>query len=456
MKKNLFFSLLILGVFGFSSSAFAAFPVSQTDNSSREYPGSTQTWALDANNYDGTVNTLELSVYNTTGSPYTAPTAWNGSNSILLCWNASYFAGCRAYVPSSGSYPVGTSTQTFIPAQTQPAAPDYDPLVMVSGRTYELVMVNTGGAQLFFAGTSVSNATWNPVSGTSMQAPYAVFNPPTPPDPPISDFNEVIAYIPAESFSTSTGSTTIGASFSLVGGNGLEAVGYKLFDPLSGDVLEELFVDYDEGPGIYNVQFEYNFSTTSTYQGRAYFVQDGQEYPNLSGQFIYVDQFNGVGPIEIGPDGHFYFPGGPQATTSTTTLSDLNVMCTGDGWSNSICNAVVALFVPLPTTITSLQGSFQSLMSKSPFNFFYDSYNYIRLLGNAQSVPDTTLTLNLYGNSITLLSTTTVAGIGVDSDMLYDLRDLMAVFLWLGFLIWLFQDIYKFTNNLLRPNATNI
>jgi len=227
------------------------------------------------------------------------------------------------------------------------------------------------------------------------------------PDPIISLYNEVLSYTPSDSFSTSTGTTTIGSTFSLSGASDITGVLYRLYSS-NGVVLAEEELDYTT-PGIYEIEFDYNFTATSTYQARAFFLQEIngsiQEYPNLTAQFIYVGQLPGVGSVTIGPDGYFIFPGGIGGTTSTSSLSDLTGACdVTEGFANSICNFIYKAVVPSPGSLSGVSGAYSQLALKAPFSFINDTLRFFGLFGSSPGVvPSTSLAVNLYGTSTTIV-----------------------------------------------------
>lgn len=260
-----------------------------------------------------------------------------------------------------------------------------------------------------------------------------------PPVPPTTEFNEVVNYIPSPGVATSTGTTTVGALFSIPSPDFIEYIGYRILSPTN-----EVLYDATTTPSaaaLYTISTDFNFTDAGVYQGHAYFAQDfgGNiwEVDNPTIQQIVVD----VPQWTVSPDGQFTQN---PATTSTTTLPNLTLDC-GTGFVSSVCNLIARLVIPSATSIGSVQASFQALISKAPFSFFTESKTILGAFKTGTASTGGTFALNLYGESVPIISTTTAAAIGMGSTQLDFLKFLMTVGLWLllaWYLYWRIASIF--------------
>jgi hypothetical protein len=247
-------------------------------------------------------------------------------------------------------------------------------------------------------------------------------------NPSTTEFNEVLNYIPDTGFSTTTGTTTVGVLFSIPQPSFIEYLGYRIFDP-SGDVVfnatSTVLV-----PGQYQISTDFNFEITGTYQGHAYFAQDlggGDvwEIDNPFMQNILVD----VTDWTISPDGQF---SQNPATTSTTTLSNLNLDC-GDGFAGSICNLVARVFIPSSTSIGLIQTSFNNVVTRAPFSFFTQAHTLLSSLRLQGTPAPASFSFIWQGDTFPVVSTTTAAAIGLTSSQLAFLKFIEGTALWILF-----------------------
>jgi hypothetical protein len=260
-----------------------------------------------------------------------------------------------------------------------------------------------------------------------------------PPDPPITEFNEVAYYIPSTGFATTTGVTGVGAMFSITDPEYIEYFGYRIIGP-NNEVLYYASTTASV-EGLYEVSTPYDFDKPGVYQGRAFFAQDygGEVWvvDNPTGQQIVVD----VEEWTVNDQGQFTLN---TATTSTTTLSNLTLDC-GEGFAGSICNLVARIFIPTPSGIGLIQSAFGTLMTKAPFSFFVESKNILNSFRTKSTSSGGSFNLTLYGESVPIISTTTATSIGLGTSSIDFLKFLMAVGLWIllaWYLYWRIASIF--------------
>jgi hypothetical protein len=242
---------------------------------------------------------------------------------------------------------------------------------------------------------------------------------PLGPDPAITEYNEVINYIPDTGINITVGTTTVGVSFSLPQPEWLEYVGYRIYSP-SGVVVFNASTT-PSAPGIYEIDTDFNFDTAGVYTGHAYFAQDfgGSvwEVDNTSIQQIAVD----VTQWTVTPGGGF---SQNNATNSTTTLSNFTLDC-GDGFINSVCNFFERLVIPEATSIQNFFSSLALFVQKPPLSFFYELYSAFGAFGASYTPGYSSLSLTLFGNTFPVVSTTTASVVGLSGSTLENVRVLM-------------------------------
>jgi len=297
------------------------------------------------------------------------------------------------------------------------------------GDVYYFVWADTNGGSCT-GSTQVGYFKWHYDGDTST----------TPPEtfPPTTDFNEVLNYIPDTGVATSTGTTHVGAEFSIPYPEYIEYIGYRILSP-SNEVLYNA-TSSTPTAALYEISTDYNFSVPGIYQGHAYFAQDfgGNiwEVDNPTIQQIVVD----VPEWTISPDGGF---SQNPATTSTTTLPNLTLDC-GTGFVSSICNLVARLVVPSATSIGLVQAQWSTVLSKAPFSFFTESRAVLDAV-RVSSGDQQTLNLNLFNTTIPVITSSTTAAIGLDTTQINFLKFLMIVGLWIlfaWFLYWRIASIF--------------
>lgn len=298
------------------------------------------------------------------------------------------------------------------------------------GATYANITINTNPGN--------DNADFS-TYGNSLSEPFLILSTTEIPDEPTTEFAEVLSYIPETGFSTSTGTTTIGANFSVPNPEVVSYVGYRLYSPSSVVLYEATTSTAIEG--LYQIQFDYNFTDSGVYQGHAFFAQDYEgtiwEVDNPTVQQILVD----VEEWTITPGGQFV---NNQSTTSTSTLSSLTLDCSELGWASSVCNLVATIFIPRPTSIQLVQSSWSSVLNKAPFSFFTESKRVLDSFKGTNSSGGT-LSLSFYGETADIISTTTAAAVGFTSTSLTFVKTLIAVGLWLllaWYLYWRIASIF--------------
>lgn len=67
-------------------------------------------------------------------------------------------------------------------------------------------------------------------------------------------------------------------------------------------------------------------------------------------------------------------PFGIPPLTTTSTLAELSVDCSGNAFYSSVCGAFVYLFVPGPSSMAQFANLWQPLKSKPPAGYFYSLY----------------------------------------------------------------------------------
>jgi len=315
-----------------------------------------------------------------------------------------------------------TVTPTFLPC---------DSATLTQGTQYRVYFrASRDGAfqdgELFVRGTPTSS--WY----------FRAFTDGLPPPAPVTEFNEVLNYIPDTGVSTTTGTTTVGATFSIPSPDFIEYIGYRLYSP-SNEILFDATTTPSDA-GIYEISTDYNFTDVGIYQGHAYFAQDvgGNiwQVDNPTVQQILVD----VVEWTVDPTGGF---SQNPATTSTTTLPNLTLDC-GDGFASSVCNLVARLVIPSASSIALVQAQWSLVLSKAPFSFFTESRAILQAV-RANSGTQQSLSLNMFGVTFPVIATSTAAAIGLDTAQINFAKFLMIVGLWIlfaWFLYWRIASIF--------------
>lgn len=440
LKISAFF-LLFIGVFAFSSPAFAATILLENQNQATIFTaldgisGGTRQYASQIVTATTTGNLDAIEFYASRNNSGT------GGRSI----------GFDIYEDSEGTDLIcsfradETGTNTFewnqLLDQSTPTLQSWHLSEMTTGfpclqdinatQTYRVeISYAVDGAfqdgELYMRGTSASNYYFVGYTGG------------LPPPAPTTDFNEVVNYIPQLGFSTTTGTTTIGVNFSIAQPDFIEYIGYRILSP-SNEILYDASTTASVA-GLYTISADYLFSVPGTYQGHAYFAQDigGNvwEIDNPTIQQILVD----VEDWTISPDGQFTQN---SATTSTTTLSNLTLDC-GTGFTSSVCNLIARVLIPSPASIGLVQSQWSAVLSKAPFSFFTESKNILDAVRGSVGVQQS-LSLTLFGQSIDVISTTTAASVGLDTTQINAMKFLMEIGLFIlfaWFVYWRVASIF--------------
>jgi len=136
------------------------------------------------------------------------------------------------------------------------------------------------------------------------------------------------------------------------------------------------------------------------------------------------------------------------ATSSTTTLAEMTGQCDRalPFYENSICNAMVWLFVPSGVMLEPYTTAMESILpSKFPFSYFYDISRVIQRAtrqGDTGQFMSFTLDLSdtVFASEIPILSTSTVSSI-MGNTMVNWIRVGIAYALYLGFALFAFFKI---------------
>lgn len=374
---------------------------------------------------------------------------WDSSMSTLISTCDSV-----SYTSFPDSYPMAAADSTIFPMYKV----NCDGAAFTAGTTYLVTLstptnfINGGTNNQWGFTTEQYSTSTPPATQTTFSHTGAVFNfssnhlnfivnPPSGIQPPTTSDNEVTNYIPSPGVSTTTGTTNVGAAFSIGNFNWINYFGYRIIAP-NGTVV------YDSSTtptvnGLYSITTSYNFTQSGVYTGHAYFGTtiggNNWEVDNPTLQSIAVN----TPQWTVNPDGSFTQN---PATTSTTTLPNLSLDC-GTGFVGSICNLVAKLIVPSTTGIGAIQSSFSAMTQKAPFSFFTQAHTTLQGFQISSSTGSTggTFALQLYGQSIPIISTTTANGIGIGSTQLSFVKFLIATGLWIlfaWFLYWRIASIF--------------
>jgi len=126
----------------------------------------------------------------------------------------------------------------------------------------------------------------------------------------------------------------------------------------------------------------------------------------------------------------------PSGTSSTSTLSELTLECSGAFFSRSVCNLAVLLFIPSPNAMNQLLISLDTVQSKQPFSAFAEFRQAWTTATKNPTTTPTFLNLDLYGEDIEVVSTSTLNSVLGDNGVTLDfLKGLVVIGLWI-FLGW--------------------
>lgn len=310
--------------------------------------------------------------------------------------------------------------------------------------------ITSGSATYFLLDTPAGPYThWTDGLGmgdgtNSWYAVYDSSNNPSGPPPPTGDLNEVLNYIPATGVSTSTGITNVGVNFSIAHPDWITYFGYRIYAP-NGSVVYNA-TSTAPVAGQYTLSTAFNFTQKGNYAGHAYFAQQvGSTTSNVWETDGATIQQILVGVTQWTVDANGVFAQN-QATTSTTTIPNLNIDC-GSGFSGSVCNLAATLLIPSGSAVSGLENAWGLMLTHSPFNFFTDSRNLLIAFaaGSTTAANGGTFSLNLYGKDIPIISTTTAATVGVGSTQLSFLKFLTATGLWVlvaWYIYWRIASIF--------------
>jgi len=149
-------------------------------------------------------------------------------------------------------------------------------------------------------------------------------------------------------------------------------------------------------------------------------------------------------PYEPGTGGEFGPT--PAGTSSTSTLSALTLECDpNEGFFyRSVCNLGVLLFVPSQNSVNQLLLSLDGLTKKQPFSAFNEFREGWNEATKNPNIAYSSVSLNLYGEDIDVVSTTTLNGVlGDNGTTLNFFKGLLTIGLWI-FLGWfLFNRVVR-------------
>jgi len=250
------------------------------------------------------------------------------------------------------------------------------------------------------------------------------------PEPPTTDFNEVIDYIYDPNLDNSFGTSTVGALFSIPEPTYIDSIGVELRDPNGTVVWNDTLSPTTAG--TYSISDDYNFDVSGAYELTAYFIQEGVKINNTVGLFILINTpVWTTDPVT----GDFV----PQASTTiaTSTLDNYKLTCPDDLLVGGICKLALGLFFPKTTSIQGVQASFNALMTKAPFSFFTQSK---AVLDAFKTVGEgTPATYSVTYNDVTspFISPEILATIGLNEERLDYIKFVIRVALWI-LLAWYF------------------
>jgi len=303
-----------------------------------------------------------------------------------------------------------------------------------TGEFVDDVVVSGGTQGLYF-----HSAVPYEISNICISDTVGVCVPGAGPEEPTSDLNEVIRYWPNVGVSTTTGTTTVGAQFSIAHPEWIVGVGYKLLG-YDGTVLYDASTTVASA-NLFSLTVDYNFTTPGVvYTGHAYFIQE------VDGNLWYVDnpsiqQISIDNPLwSVDPNTGRFIEN--SATTSTSTVSGLTLNC-GTGFAGSVCNLVANLMIPKPGSLSMISSANSNLMSKAPFSFFVQAKTVLDSLQIVSAAEPASLALTLFGAETDVISTSTANSVGLNSTVINGLKLLMSIGLWLLLAWYLYWRIPK-------------
>jgi len=267
-------------------------------------------------------------------------------------------------------------------------------------------------------------------------------NPVFPPDPPTTQFNEVLDYIYEPDLHNTFGTSTIGANFSIAQFDWINYVGVTLTDPLGQVVWMGTTTPTENG--LYSISSTTDFNISGVYKLEAFFNQTisgvAKNVPNPVSLLITI---NAPAWVFDPVTGDLV----PQASTTvaTSTLLAFHVDCPDSVLVGSLCKLAVAFFIPSAASIQGVQASFSSLMSKAPFSFFTQSGTILQSFRTGSSATGGTFSLTLYGTTTPIVSSSTAAAVGLGGSEIDILKSIMRVGLWLllaWYLYWRIASIF--------------
>lgn len=247
--------------------------------------------------------------------------------------------------------------------------------------------------------------------------------------------NTVAAYLPSQNVATSSGVTTLGALFSVADFDAIDEIAYFLID-VNGNTVG-FASSSPSSVGYFELTDDVSLSA-GYYRGRGIIFTEagGQIYPALD-QIIAVD----VEPVTVLSDGSFSFN---NATTSTSTLSELTLNC-GDGFIGSVCNLFETIIIPSPSSIGQVQNSWNGVLQNLPFSLFTEARNLLLAFQTGSAETGGNFSLELYGETVPIVSTSTAASVGLDSGAIDFLKFMMTIGLWIllaWYLYWRIASIF--------------
>jgi len=269
------------------------------------------------------------------------------------------------------------------------------------------------------------------------------------PDPAIGDLNEVVRYWPGFNYATSTGTTTVGAQFSIAHPEWIDGVGIELSG--STDTSASTTIAYVNTlytatttvatSSLFSLTTDYNFTQGGYYTVAAFFIQNGRKVYNSTNATILID-FTPPN-ITVGNDGQFHFNG--TTTVATSTLDALHIDCGDTILVSSICKLAVTFFIPNASAVQGIKDNFAAILVKAPFSFFTDSKKLLDAFQTTSSATGGSFSLQVYGTSVPIISTTTASNIGLSNTPIEALKTLMIIGLWIllaWYLYWRIASIF--------------
>lgn len=273
--------------------------------------------------------------------------------------------------------------------------------------------------------------------------------PPPATVPPTGEYNEILRYYPGLNYATSTGTTTVGAKFSIAHPEWIDYVGIELdgsTDTSASTTVSEVSTLYVATTTVstastFDLTHDYNFTSGGYYTITAFFVQNGHRVYNTTMGTILV---NYVPPnITVGSNGQFVFNG--TTTVATSTYEALHIDCGSTFLVADICKLAVSFVIPDASAVQGVKDSFNAILVKAPFSFFTDSKKLLDAFQTGTAATGGTFALTLYGANVPVISTTTANSIGLSSSVINTLKDLETIGLWIllaWYLYWRIASIF--------------